>query len=63
MKRESKASMLIAFTADDEGVTTIEYALLGALVAIAILAGVTALGTNLEALYNNVATIVASAMP
>ena len=41
------------FIADEEGVTAIEYGLLAALVAVAIIAGATLLGTNLNTLFNN----------
>jgi pilus assembly protein Flp/PilA len=39
----------------DEGATAVEYGLLVALIAIVIIAGVTAVGINLLALFNNVA--------
>lgn len=38
----------------EEGVTAIEYGLIAALVALAIIAAVTTLGTNLGALFNKV---------
>jgi pilus assembly protein Flp/PilA len=40
---------------DEAGVTAIEYALMGSLVAMAIVVSVTALGLNLQALYDMVA--------
>lgn len=40
---------------DQEGVTAIEYGLIAALVGLAIIAGVTLVGTNLLALFNEVA--------
>lgn len=63
MKSKPTRTTIIAFFTDQEGVTAIEYALLGALVAVAILVGVSAIGTNVEKLYNDVAAIVASVMP
>jgi pilus assembly protein Flp/PilA len=39
----------------ESGVTAIEYALLAALIAIAIITAVTLLGTNLTATFNTVA--------
>ncbi|MGA0794606.1 MAG: Flp family type IVb pilin [Quisquiliibacterium sp.] len=41
--------------------TSIEYALIGSLIAVAIVLAVTALGVNLGALYDNVANKVAQA--
>ena len=41
---------------DEEGVTAIEYGLLAALVAVAIIGGATALGTNLNTFFNNMGT-------
>ncbi len=38
-----------------EGVTAIEYGLIAALVAVAIIAAVTLLGTNLSATFNMIA--------
>ncbi len=42
-----------------KGVTMIEYALIGSLVSIAVIVGLTATGTNLEKIYNDVATKIA----
>ncbi|MGD8860477.1 MAG: Flp family type IVb pilin [Myxococcales bacterium] len=39
---------------DDEGITAIEYALLAVLLALAIAVGAAALGTNLNAAFDNV---------
>ncbi len=44
---------------DDRGVTSIEYALLGSLIAIVILASVIALGSSVRSLYE----MIAAAMP
>jgi pilus assembly protein Flp/PilA len=40
---------------DDRGVTSVEYGLMVALIAVVIIAAVTLLGTNLSALYNQIA--------
>ena len=43
------------FRRDDTGATAVEYGLMAALIAVAIIAGVTLLGQNLLALFNTVA--------
>lgn len=53
---------LRAFDVDDAGVTAIEYALIASLVAVAILAGVGALGAQLEAMYLRVCNAVVGAI-
>jgi pilus assembly protein Flp/PilA len=40
---------------EEDGVTAIEYGLIAALIAIAIIAGATLLGTNLNALFLKIA--------
>lgn len=44
---------------NEKGVTAVEYGLLAALISLAIIGGVTLLGTNLSAVFNGVATKVA----
>jgi pilus assembly protein Flp/PilA len=46
------------FRRDDTGATAVEYGLMAALIAVVIIAGVTLLGTNLNTLFNNVATSI-----
>jgi pilus assembly protein Flp/PilA len=46
---------LIRFFKDEEGATAVEYGLIVALIAVAIVTAVTLLGTNLTATFNNVA--------
>lgn len=46
------------FIRDEDGLTTVEYAVAGALVAAAVVAAFTALGTSISANINNLATIV-----
>ena len=43
------------FASDESGVTAIEYGLIAALIAVGIIAGVGLIGTNLSAVFNNVA--------
>jgi len=55
-------SRLIAgLVRDEQGQDLIEYVLIGSFVSIGALAGATALGTNLEAWYQKVATWVTNA--
>ena len=44
-----------AFRAEDRGVTSVEYGIMVALVAIAIITAVTAMAGGLEGLFNKVA--------
>ena len=41
------------FVKDESGATAIEYGLIAALIAVAIIAGVRALGTNLDTTFDN----------
>ena len=41
---------------DESGATAIEYGLIAALIAVAVISGVTALGGNAEKTFQNVAT-------
>lgn len=50
------------FLQDESGVTSIEYALLGSLIAMAIIVGVTTLGVNLRDLYDMVSDEVQGAV-
>lgn len=47
------------FIREEDGVTAIEYGLIAALIAIVIIAGVTAVGTKLNATFNTIAGKVA----
>ncbi|MDD2391140.1 MAG: Flp family type IVb pilin [Desulfobacterales bacterium] len=49
---------LIQFINDEEGATAVEYALMVALIAVAIIAGAKALGGALGDKFNNVATTI-----
>lgn len=44
------------FIRDEEGVTAIEYGLIAALIAVVIIVAVTAVGTNLNAVFTYVAS-------
>jgi|OpeIllAssembly_1097287.scaffolds.fasta_scaffold969749_1 pilus assembly protein Flp/PilA len=46
---------LTRFYRDEEGVTAIEYGLIASLVAVAFIAGATALGGKLQAVFNGIA--------
>lgn len=48
--------MFARFLKDESGATAIEYGLIAALIAVAIIGGVTALGTQAEATFQEVAT-------
>jgi len=47
---------IVAFINDEEGASAIEYALLVALIALAITAGATTLGTKISGMFNKAAS-------
>ena len=47
-----------AFIRDEDGVTSIEYALIATLIAMVIIGTVRTLGTNLNSLFSDIATSV-----
>ncbi|MBP0593729.1 Flp family type IVb pilin [Paraburkholderia sp. LEh10] len=47
--------LIRALAREEDGVTAIEYGLLAALIAVAIVVGATAVGTNLNAMFNSIA--------
>jgi pilus assembly protein Flp/PilA len=49
------------FVEDESGATAIEYALIAALVAISLIAAVTALGDSLSAIFTHVSTALDAA--
>jgi pilus assembly protein Flp/PilA len=51
----SLSNGLAQLRSDDRGVTSVEYGLMVALIAIVIIAAVTLLGKNLSTLFNTVA--------
>ena len=58
-RRRKKMENLVKFVKDEEGVTAIEYGLIAALIAIAIIVAVTLVGTNLNLVFNRVADSLA----
>lgn len=46
------------FVVREEGATMVEYGLMVALIAVVCIAGVTLLGTNVSAIFNQIATAV-----
>jgi len=50
-EQELAMPLLRSFLADENGATAIEYGLIATLIALAIIVGVTAIGTNLEAKF------------
>lgn len=53
----------VRFLKDEEGVTAIEYGLIAALIAVAIIVGAGTLGTNLNTLFTNVANCLTNPGP
>lgn len=53
---------LRGFSLNEDGATAVEYALLGALIAVVIVVAVTSTGLNLQALFINVAAEVSAAV-
>ena len=54
--------LLARFAKDESGATAIEYGLIAALIAVAIIAGAKSLGTTLNAKFASVATSVNGAI-
>jgi len=51
------------FLQDEEGVTAIEYGLIAALIALVIIVGAGALGTNLNAIFQAIADVIGAHTP
>ena len=51
------------FALDEEGVTAIEYGLIAALIGVAIITTVTAVGTDLNALFTRIGDKLTKATP
>jgi pilus assembly protein Flp/PilA len=51
---------IVRFMREEDGATAVEYGLMVALIAGAIVVGVTLLGTNLQARFNTTATTIGS---
>lgn len=58
----SLKSSLQRFVRDEDGVTAIEYGLIAALIAVAIIAAVTAVGGQLQAVFNFIAAALGAAL-
>lgn len=54
-------TLLLHFAQDESGVTAIEYGLIAALIAVVIITAVTAVGTDLKAVFTTVATSLSAA--
>ncbi|WP_377701422.1 Flp family type IVb pilin [Pseudoduganella sp. UC29_71] len=51
------------FIQQEDGVTAIEYGLIAALIAVAIIVGVTAVGTKLNTMFTNISTKINGVTP
>jgi len=47
---------ILTFLKNESGATAIEYGLIAALIAVVIITGVTAVGTNLSGTFNSLST-------
>jgi pilus assembly protein Flp/PilA len=56
------SKILARFAKDESGATAIEYGLIAALIALAIIAGATALGNSLNAAFSGIAGKMNNAM-
>jgi pilus assembly protein Flp/PilA len=54
-------SLITKFSKDESGATAIEYGLIAALVAVAAIVGMTALGSSLNSIFNSVSTTLNNA--
>ncbi len=52
---------MIAFVRDEDGATAIEYGLIAALVSVAAIGALTAMGTSLSTMFNTVSSSLSSA--
>ena len=59
----SWVTIWLALTRDRRGVTAMEYGLIAALVAVAIITALTTLGTDLAALFNGIAGKITANTP
>jgi pilus assembly protein Flp/PilA len=50
------SNLVFRFCCDESGVTAIEYGLIAALVAVVVIAAVSAVGTNVSSTFSTVAT-------
>lgn len=54
-------NLMSRFIKDESGATAIEYGLIAALIAVALIGGATALGTSLDTKFSGVATEIDNA--
>ncbi|MDE1891587.1 MAG: Flp family type IVb pilin [Betaproteobacteria bacterium] len=59
---EQLYQQLHSFLIEEDGVTAIEYGLIASLIGLAIIAGTTLLGSNLNAKFTTIATTIAAAV-
>lgn len=52
------ASRLFRFLRDEQGATAVEYALLGSFLALAIVGGLTSLGTRLSSEFTEISSVL-----
>lgn len=52
---------MIAFVRDEDGATAIEYGLIAALVSVAAIGALTAMGTSLSTMFNTVSSALSGA--
>jgi pilus assembly protein Flp/PilA len=57
------SNLIARFVKDESGATAIEYGLIAALIALAIMVGAGQLGTALNTKFNNIATEIAKPKP
>lgn len=53
-----RAKIILRFLQDEQGVTSIEYGLIAALIAVVIVSAVTTVGTKLKTSYTNVGNAI-----
>ena len=54
--------LIVRFADDDSGATAIEYGLLAALIAVVIIASVTAVGTNMSSQFSKIANKIGASV-
>ena len=54
-------AMMISFVKDEDGATAIEYGLIAALVSVAAIGALTAMGNSLSTMFNMVSSSLSSA--
>ena len=56
-------SAILKFWRDEEGATAIEYGLIAALIAVAAIVAMTAVGTSLTAIFTDIVTALGGKVP